>query len=108
MHKNFVPPISIEEFAAYLDGNLSEEEMNKITSVINIEDNLQAIMSNCHTIDNAMASYERFEQIIPKDILSDDFEIPDFNNDIENGDIMSISEDSIYICLLYTSDAADE
>lgn len=97
MHKNFVPPISIEEFAAYLDGNLSEEEMNKITSVINIEYNLQAIMSNCHTIDNAMASYERFEQIIPKDILSDDFEIPDFNNDIENGDIMSISEDSIYI-----------
>ena len=73
MHKNFVPPISIEEFAAYLDGNLSEEEMNKITSVINIEDNLQAIMSNCHTIDNSMASYERFEQIIPKDILSDDF-----------------------------------
>lgn len=54
-------------------------------------------MSNCHTIDNAMASYERFEQIIPKDILSDDFEIPDFNKDIENGDIMSISEDSIYI-----------
>lgn len=97
MHKNFVPPVSIEEFAAYLDGNLSEEEMNKITSVINIEYNLQAIMSNCHTIDNAMASYERFEQIIPKDILSDDFEIPDFNNDIENGDIMSISEDSIYI-----------
>ena len=44
-----------------------------------------------------MASYERFEQIIPKEILSDDFEIPDFNNDIENGDIMSISEDSIYI-----------
>lgn len=97
MHKDFVPTVSIEEFAAYLDGNLSEEEMNKITSVINIEDNLQAIMSNCHTIDNAMASYERFEQIIPKDILSDDFEIPDFNNDIENGDIMSISEDSIYI-----------
>ena len=97
MHKDFVPPVSIEEFAAYLDGNLSEEEMNKITSVINIEDNLQAIMSNCRTIDNAMASYERFEQIIPKDILSDDFEIPDFNKDIENGDIMSISEDSIYI-----------
>ena len=46
MHKDFVPPVSIEEFAAYLDGNLSEEEMNKITSVINIEDNLQAIMSN--------------------------------------------------------------
>ena len=41
MHKDFVPPVSIEEFAAYLDGNLSEEEMNKITSVINIEDNLQ-------------------------------------------------------------------
>ena len=97
MHKDFVPPVSIEEFAAYLDGNLSEEEMNKITSVINIEDNLQAIMSNCRTIDNAMASYERFEQIIPKDILSDDFEIPDFNKDIENGDIMSISDDSIYI-----------
>lgn len=97
MHKDFVPPVSIEEFAAYLDENLSEEEMNKITSVINIEDNLQTIMSNCYTIDNAMASYERFEQIIPKDILSDNFEIPDFNNDIENGDIMSISEDSIYI-----------
>ena len=97
MHKDFVPPVSIEEFAAYLDENLSEEEMNKITSVINIEDNLQTIMSNCYTIDNAMASCERFEQIIPKDVLSDNFEIPDFNNDIKNGDIMSISKDSICI-----------
>ena len=30
MHKDFVPPVSIEEFAAYLDGNLTEDGMNDI------------------------------------------------------------------------------
>ena len=33
MHKDFVPPVSIEEFAAYLDGNLSEDGMNRIDAL---------------------------------------------------------------------------
>ena len=33
MNKDFMPPVSIEEFAAYLDGNLSEDGMNRIDAL---------------------------------------------------------------------------
>lgn len=38
MHKDFIPPVSIEEFAAYLDGNLTEEGMNEVASAIHADD----------------------------------------------------------------------
>ena len=47
MNKDYMPPVSIEEFAAYLDGNLTEDGMNEVASAINSEDNLHAIMSSC-------------------------------------------------------------
>lgn len=34
MNKDFVPSVSIEEFAAYLDGNLTEDGMEYISSII--------------------------------------------------------------------------
>ena len=36
MHKDFVPPVSIEEFAAYLDGNLTEDGMNEIALLYSV------------------------------------------------------------------------
>ena len=43
MHKDFVPPVSIEEFAAYLDGNLTDDGMEYISSVISNNQNLADI-----------------------------------------------------------------
>lgn len=80
MYKDFVPPVSIEEFAAYLDGNLTEDGMNEVAFAINSEDNLHAIMSSCQTVDDTLANYEPLQLTVPYEISTMDFEIPNVND----------------------------
>lgn len=88
MHKDFVPPVSIEKFAAYLDGNLTEDGMNEIASAIHSDDSLQDIMSSCHAIDDTIANYEPLQLTVPDDIYSTDFEIPQ----IDDNDYLNIGD----------------
>lgn len=83
-----MPPVSIEEFAAYLDGNLTEDGMNEVASAINSEDNLHAIMSSCQTVDDTLANYEPLQLTVPDEISTMDFEIPNVNN----GDYLNIGD----------------
>lgn len=87
MCKDFVPPVSIEEFAAYLDGNLTEDRMNEVASAIHSDDSLQDIMSSCHTIDNTIANYEPLQLTIPEDIAAD-FEIPQ----VDDNDYLNVGD----------------
>ena len=88
MNKDFMPPVSIEEFAAYLDGNLTEDGMNEVASAINSEDNLHAIMSSCQTVDDTLANYEPLQLTVPNEISTMDFEIPNVND----GDYLNIGD----------------
>ena len=111
MHKDFVPPVSIEEFAAYLDGNLTEDGMNEIASAIHADDSLQDIMSSCHTIDDTIANYEPLQLTAPKDISSTDFEIPQMDDndylnvgDWEDLDVAACAVDSFVADAMGTED----
>ena len=88
MNKDFMPPVSIEEFAAYLDGNLTEDGMNEVASAINSEDNLHAIMTRCQTVDDTLANYEPLQLTVPDEISTMDFEIPNVND----GDYLNIGD----------------
>lgn len=83
-----MPSVSIEEFAAYLDGNLTEDGMNEVASAINSEDNLHAIMSSCQTVDDTLANYEPLQLTVPDEISTMDFEIPNVND----GDYLNIGD----------------
>ena len=61
MYKDFVPPVSIEEFAAYLDGNLSDDEMQRVSSVIENDEAMQDIAVNNLSIEDALSHYESSE-----------------------------------------------
>ena len=37
-------PVSIEEFAAYMDRNLSDDEMQRVSSVIDNDEMMQGVM----------------------------------------------------------------
>lgn len=87
MYKDFVPPVSIEEFAAYLDGNLTEDRMNEVASAIHSDDSLQDIMSSCHTIDDTIANYEPLQLTIPENIAAD-FEIPQ----VDDNDYLNVGD----------------
>ena len=97
MNKDFVPPVSIEEFAAYLDGNLTDDRMNKIAHSIQSDKFLQVITSDSIDIDDSIANYESTGQIIPDNIESNDFEIPNITENFDYSDIFSLIEDSVNI-----------
>ena len=96
MHKDFVPPVSIEEFAAYLDGNLTEEGMNEVASAIHADDSLQDILSSGYMVDETLSTYDDLNQIVPDDIFTDSFDIPNVEGILDASDIFPQNEDSIY------------
>lgn len=107
MNKNFVPPVSIEEFAAYLDGNLTEDRMNEVASLIHSDKFIQDIISDSIIIDNNIAKYESMGQIVPDIIESDDFEIPNITDNFDNSVIFSLIEDSINVEAIGSSHTDD-
>ena len=96
MHKDFVPPVSIEKFAAYLDGNLTEEGMNEVASAIHADDSLQDILSSGYMVDEMLSTYDDWNQIVPDDIFTDSFDIPNIEENLDASDIFPQNEDSIY------------
>ena len=85
MYKDFVPPVSIEEFAAYLDGNLSDDEMQKVSSVIENDDAMQDIAVNNQSVEDALSYYEPSELVLPNELTSLNFEIPQFDDSMNIG-----------------------
>lgn len=106
MHKDFVPPVSIEEFAAYLDGNLTEDGMSEVASAILSDDSLQDILSSGYMVDEALFSYED-RPLVPDDISTDSFEIPNIEENLDVSDIFPQNEDSIYAETVDTSHDVD-
>lgn len=77
MDKLFNSGISIEEMAAYLDGNLSASDMQQMSSIIEKDDSLKEIVELSDQIDDNLivASSDTF--IIPLDIQSTEFQLPE-------------------------------
>lgn len=77
MDKLFNSGISIEEMAAYLDGNLSASDMQHMSSIIEKDDSLKEIVELSDQIDDNLivASSDTF--IIPLDIQSTEFQLPE-------------------------------
>lgn len=85
-----LPPISIEQFAAYLDGNLPEAEMQQISKLAAQDENLGRLLEASSLVDDTLLSYEKQGLELPDEIASMDFELPDINN----LDIFTLVDDS--------------
>ena len=101
MNNEFILPVSIEKFAAYLDGNLSQVDMAKMESIIATDDAMQDIAMNCQAIDDTMINSEPLELMLPEDLSSLDFELPiiedsTFNdNNFEYPEVAACASESI-------------
>lgn len=80
MHNDSIFPVSIEEFAAYLDGNLTVEDMNRVSSIIDCNSDMHSIAESVQLVDETFASYSPLELTLPDDISSMDFKIPQIDN----------------------------
>ena len=76
MNKDFMPPVSIEEFAAYLDGNLTEDGMDHVSSIITCNKNLSDIVVMNDVVDDTKEHYMQDEELLPAEIKYMDFDFP--------------------------------
>lgn len=81
MDKTILSSISIEKFAAFLDGNLLQEEMDVISQLAEQENTLHQLLNASSVIDDTIASYTEADLQLPPEITGSSFEIPDIPND---------------------------
>lgn len=85
MDKNFMPPVSIEKFAAYLDGNLSEDEMNRIDTLVSTNPDMEELVAISDEVDEDIQIYMQDEFAYEADMTAledSDFDIPNLDADI--------------------------
>ena len=74
MDKQLLP--SIEKFAAYLDGNLSQDEMLQFSQLATHNEDLMNLIEANATVNETLASYDGTDLQLPDEITGCDFNLP--------------------------------
>ena len=92
MLKHSLP--SIEKFAAFLDGNLPQNEMQQFSQLVEHDSVLNQLLDASDALDDTIAGFSDADLQLPFEISSSDFEIPDIDNVPDNTDFLSMPGDS--------------
>lgn len=74
MFKHSLP--SIEMFAAYLDGNLSQNEMQQFVSLANHDDALHQLLDASNILDDTMSHFTDTDLQLPPELIDPNFSLP--------------------------------
>lgn len=74
MHKHSLP--SIEQFAAFLDGNMSQSEMQQFSHLAEHDSTLQQLLNVSTVIENTQNSFTDSDLQLPSEISGFDFVLP--------------------------------
>lgn len=88
MFKQSLP--SIEQFAAFLDGNLSQSEMQHFSQLAENDGALHQLLDANADVDDTIAAFTDVDLQLPPELTGTDFELPD----VENVDYLSMTGDS--------------
>lgn len=80
MAKTLTNPVSIEKFAAYLDGNLSLEDTQDMAELIMNDSSLSDILSVNTIIDNQIHQMTEDGFELPNDLTTSDFAFPQLDD----------------------------
>ena len=81
---------SIEKFAAYLDGNLSNDEMQHFLQLVANNEDLKHLLEASSEVEEILSSYDDIDLRLPEEIANLDFKLPE----IENIDSFNLVDDS--------------
>lgn len=87
MDNNFDIPISIEKFAAYLDGNLPQYEIDDIDAIIGGNPDMEALVSMADVVDEDVQHYINDDFLYEADITAlenGEFDLPEIPNINDN------------------------
>ena len=101
--------ISIESFAAFLDGNLSEAEMQKVADYIDADNDCSDILKDVMRVDQRTDFYTSHPELLTNEMPGMDIELPEILNTVEtesvdleyvfedNCCIMECDEDAVHL-----------
>ena len=78
-------PVSIEEFAAYMDGNLSDDEMQRVSSVIDNDEMMQGVMDSMEQSELTLAEYGQEDMQLQEEIADGELDVPETDNHYTGG-----------------------
>lgn len=81
MENNLISLISIEKFAAFLDENLSEDEMQHVSALISTDLKMQEIMELSNFMDGNLYYNNNNSTKLPDELFSMNFEMPSIDLD---------------------------
>ena len=96
MDSQFISSISIEKFAAYLDDNLPENEMQEIEAAISQNESLEELVEMSDMIDEDVQTYLQDDFTYDADMSmldESDFEIPQFDEISEEYPLVASAAD---------------
>lgn len=74
MFKKSLP--SIEQFAAFIDGNLSQSEMLQFSQLAEHDSALHQLLDASTLVDNTLSGFCEIDFQLPQEIIGSDFELP--------------------------------
>lgn len=72
---------SIEEFAAFLDGNLSQNEMHQFSQFAEQDETLHQLLDANSVVDDTLNGFTDAELQLPSDLVGADFELPTISSE---------------------------
>ena len=78
-------PVSIEEFAAYLDGNLTDDETQRVGHIIDNNEVMQEIMDSMELSELTLARNRQEDVQLPEELSDKHLCIPNIDNHFVGG-----------------------
>ena len=85
---------SIEEFAAFLDGNLSQSEMHQFSRFAEQDETLHQLLDANSVVDESLNGFADAELQLPSDLVGVDFELPTIPSE-EVSTLVSLSPEPV-------------
>lgn len=85
---------SIEEFAAFLDGNLSQSEMHQFSQFVEHDETLHQLLGANSVVDESLGGFTDAELQLPSDLLGVDFDLPTIPSE-EVSTLVSLSPEPV-------------
>ena len=86
---------SIEEFAAFLDGNLSANDMQQFTQLAAHDDALHQLLHANSVVDDTLDGLTDADLQLPADLMNADFELPEIPSSDDASMLVSLSPEPV-------------
>lgn len=107
MNTEILDNLSIERFAAFLDGNLNEEDMQEVAAAIDSSNEFTDILSEVMQVDECVDLYTSQPDMLQSESLDIDFDlpvIPVFSESPEEMELSVVNSDNSTIELRQNDD----